>query len=303
LKKTLGFSVESRHAMFTETTRVRSILTRTSGYLEDVCSHSLQPYRGCPLGASLCGVGCYVRHAGHITRGREWGSFLEVRENAAEAYLAGYDRENAWARRVRKGFVIFLSSATEPFPPQEKRYGVTRSILLAMREKPPDGLIVQTHSPLVVDALDLLLPLAESCQLRVHISIETDRDRLPGLPPPANPIDRRFEAARRLKTAGLRIVITVSPLLPIADPVAFFQRIAEVADAVVIDHFQGGDGSPADSGSRTLRTPLPAAMEAIDPDSLTLGYRDRMVAIACRMMGSGRVGVSRDGFAGRFLGH
>src|SRR5262249_35363975 len=99
--------------MEAETTRVRSVLTRASGYLRPVCSHSLQPYRGCPLGASLCGVGCYVRHAGHITRGREWGRFLEVRENAADAYREGYDRERAWARANRDGFVIFLSSATE----------------------------------------------------------------------------------------------------------------------------------------------------------------------------------------------
>ncbi len=151
-------------------------------------------------------------------------------KNAAEAYLAGYEREKAWGQTSRPGngvcVVIFLSSATEPFPPQEKRYGVTRSVLSAMLAKPPDGLIVQTHSPLVVDALDLLMPLAESCRLRVHLSIETDRDRLPGLPPPPSPIDRRFEAALRLKAAGLRVVITVSPLLPIADPIAFFQRIA-----------------------------------------------------------------------------
>jgi DNA repair photolyase len=283
----------------TETTRVRSILTRASGYLETVCSHSLQPYRGCPIGASLCGVGCYVRHSRHITLGREWGTFLEVRENAADSYNAGYDRERAWGRRARDGFVIFLSSATEPFPPQESRFGATRSVLSAMLEKPPDGLIVQTHSPLVVNALDLLGPLANVCQLRVHVSIETDRDRIPGLPSPPSPVERRFEAARSLRAAGLRVVITVSPLLPIADPDAFFGRIAASADAVVIDHFKGGDGSASDSGARTLRTPLPAAMAQIDPTSVTLEYRDRMVEAARTWM-PGRVGVGREGFAGRF---
>jgi DNA repair photolyase len=286
--------------MKTEMTHVRSILTRASGYLEAVCSHSLQPYRGCPFGASLCGVGCYVRHSGHITQGRAWGSFLEVRENAAESYLMGYDRERAWGRRARDGFVIFLASATEPFPPQESRFGVTRSVLSAMRAKPPDGLIVQTHSPLVVEALDLLVPLAEACRVRVHLSIETDRARVPGLPPPPSPIERRFEAARRLKAAGLRVVITVSPLLPISDPDAFFGRIAQTADAVVIDHFKGGDGSALDSGSRTLRTPLPAAMAELDPTSITLEYRDRMVEVARNQM-PGRVGVGREGFAGRFV--
>src|SRR4051794_25471207 len=156
--------------MQTELSTIQSVLTRASGYLETVCSHSLQPYRGCPLGASLCGVGCYVRHSGHITQGRAWGHFLEVRENAAEAYYEGYDRERAWGRARRGRFVIFLSSATEPFPTQETRFGITRSVLSAMLDRPPDGLIVQTHSPLVVDALDVLEPLSLRCSLRVHVS-------------------------------------------------------------------------------------------------------------------------------------
>jgi DNA repair photolyase len=285
--------------MQTEWNTIRSILTRTSGYLETVCSHSLQPYRGCPFGASLCGVGCYVRHSRSITRGRAWGSFLEVRTNAAEAYRAGVDLEGRWARRRRGegGFVIFLSSATEPFPPQESRHRVTRSVLSAMLDQPPDGLIVQTHSHRVVEAMDVLVPLAGRCALRVHVSIETDRDRLPGLPPPASPVARRFEAARELRRAGLRVVVTVAPLLPIVDPHRFFTRIAEVADAVVLDHFIGGDGSV--HGTRTLATPLPAAMAALDPASVTLDYRARMAAIAERYL-PGRVGIGRDGFAGRF---
>jgi DNA repair photolyase len=283
-----------------ETTRVRSVLTRATGWLRTVGSHSLQPYRGCPFGVSLCGVGCYVRHCGHLLRGREWGRFLEVRENAATSYLEGYDRERRWARARRDGFTVFLSSATEPFPPQEARYGVTRGVLEAMREQPPDGLIVQTHSPRVVDALHVLGPLAGLCALRVHVSIETDRDGLPGLPPPASPVARRFEAARALRAAGLRVVITVAPLLPIADPDGFFAEVAASADAVVLDHFLEGDGSPGATGWRTLRTPLPAAMAAVDPASLTLDYRDRMAEVARRYL-PGRVGVGCAGFAGRFV--
>src|SRR5262245_49072568 len=129
--------------MATTSTTIQSVLTRSGGYLTTVCSHSLQPYRGCPFGKALCGVGCYVQHSGHITQGRAWGSFLEARVNAAESYLQGIERERAWARRARGAFRIFLSSATEPFPPQERRWGVTRSVLEAMRTAPPDGLIVQ----------------------------------------------------------------------------------------------------------------------------------------------------------------
>ncbi len=279
-------------------TSVRSILTRSSGYLKTVCSHSLQPYRGCSFGRSLCGVGCYVRHNPFVTRGLEWGSFLEVRENAAAAYLSLCDRERRWARTSRGRFGVFMSSATDPFVPHERRFRVTRSVLHGMLENPPDELIIQTHSHLATRYLDIFSDLSRCCSLRMHISIESDRDRLPGLPPPASSVARRFEAAACLREAGIHVVITVAPLLPIADPDAFFQRVSDCADAVVIDHFIGGDGTV--DGARTLRTPLPEAMAAVDPACLTIEYRDEIVAKALERM-PGRVGVGIDGFAGRLL--
>jgi DNA repair photolyase len=283
--------VESREAT------VRSILTRTTGYLSAVTSHSLQPYRGCSYGSALCGVGCYVRHNGWVTRGEAWGSFLEARTNAAERYREQAPRERRWARRARGEFAIFLSSSTDPFVPQERRLGVTRRVLEALCDDPPDALVLQTHSHRVTDYLDLYPRLSGACRLRVHLSIESDRDRLPGLPPPASPVARRLAAAEALRAAGLRVVVTVSPLLPIDDPERFFARVAEVAHAVVIDHFVGGDGSP--DGGRTRRTPLPAAMEAVLPGSSELAYRDAIVAVARRAL-PGRVGVGAPGFAGTY---
>lgn len=279
-------------------TRVRSILTRTSGYLKTVASHSLQPYRGCSFGSSLCGVGCYVRHNAFVTRGRPWGGFLEVRENAAETYRAQLARERRWGRTSRGGFCIYMSSSTDPFLPHERRFGITRSVLEAMLEAPPDALVVQTHTHLVARQLELLAALARRCELRVHISIESDRDRLPGLPPPASPVARRLAAAARFRAAGVHTVITVAPLLPIRDAHAFFRAVSDAADAVVVDHFIGGDGSR--DGARTLTTALPGAMAALAPRSLDLAYRDEMVGIACEIM-PGRVGVGIDGFAGRLL--
>ncbi len=280
------------------TTQVREILTRSSGFLRNVCSHSLQPYRGCSFGNSLCGVGCYVQHNGWLTRGAAWGSFLEIRENAAQAYLASVERERKWARSRRGRFTIFLSSSTEPFLPQERRFGVTAAVLAAMAESPPDALIVQTHSHHVVDRLDLLRDLTARTALRVHLSIETDRESLAGLPAHASPVAARFAAAAELHAAGIAVVITVSPLLPIVDPDAFFARIATCADGVVIDHFIEGDGTP--DGHRTRATALPAAMEAIETGSTALAYRERIADLAQRHL-PGRVGISRDGFAGRFL--
>ena len=281
-------------------TPVGRILTRCSGYLTTVCSHSLQPYRGCALGNSLCGVGCYMRHSWYVNRGREWGSFVESRTNAAEAYVKEYLAERAWARRARGRFGVFLSSATEPFQPIERtaRGGVTRRVLEAMADRPPDLLIVQSHSHHVADYLDLYPDLARGCDLRFHVSIESDRDRLGDLPPSASPVAKRIDAAGKLRREGLRTVVTLSPLLPIDDPPGFFRRLGDVADAVVIDHFIQGDGSAL--GSRTRRTPLPQAMAAVLPRSVTLDYRDEVVAAAHEFF-PGEVGVGLDGFAGRML--
>ena len=178
----------------------------------------------------------------------------------------------------------------------ERTARVTRGVLEAMEELPPDLLILQSHSHHVADYVDLYVRLARRCTLRIHVSIESDRDRLPGLPPSASTVAKRVDAAGRLRAAGLHVVVTVSPLLPIDDPHAFFARLAGVADAVAIDHYIGGDGTP--DGARTRRTSLPIAMAAVDARSVTLAYRDEIVAIA-RQYFPGRVGVNFDGFAGK----
>ncbi|MBL9124579.1 MAG: hypothetical protein JNG90_13170 [Planctomycetaceae bacterium] len=283
--------------MSTTLTRIKNVLTRTSGYLRTVTSHSVQPYQGCSFGNSLCGVGCYVQHNGHLTRGRPWGSFLEVRENAAESYREHYERECRWARIARGKFSIFLSSSTDPFVPQEARYGVTQRLLAAMCAHPPDELVLQTHSHRVADYLELIASLAERTELRLHLSIETDREAIPGLPPHASSVGDRLATARRAKDGGIRTVVTVSPLLPLEDPDAFFARIAEAADAVVLDHFIEGDGTP--DGRRTRQTGLVGAIEGLDPKAAELAYRDQMARVAQRYL-PGRVAIGIDGFAGRF---
>ncbi len=274
----------------------KSILTRASGYLREVCSHSINPYVGCGFGRSACGVGCYVRHNAWLTKGRDWGSFVEVKTNAPEVYVHTYRTEQRWAHRRDQPFSIFFSSATEPWQPVEKQYRITRQLLEAMRTHPPDELILQTHAPAMRDDLDLVAALSQQCRLRVHVSIEGDVERLPGLPPPPASVAGRIELLRQLSAAGIFAVACLSPLYPMEHPAAFFEQLAEAgASAVVIDHFIEGDGTP--EGSRTWETPLPRHMEAVDSESTRLEYRDRIAAIARSYL---PVGISASGFAGHY---
>jgi len=274
----------------------KSILTRTSGYLQKVSSHSLNPYSGCGFGNSSCGEGCYVRFNSWVNRGRPWGSFVDIKANAADLYSQTANREKAWAAKQSQPFSIFMSSSTDPWQPAEKKYRVTRKVLQAMKTLPPHELILQTHSPAILEDIDLIEALSRNCKLRVHISIEGDREVLPGQPPPPSSVADRIQTLQQLSSRGIFTVGCLSPLYPLDDADRFFNRIKSAGtSAVIIDHFILGDGTS--DGSRTKKTRLPTLMKNVLPESIHLSYRDKVVNIARKYL---PVGISATGFAGNY---
>jgi len=271
-----------------------SILTRTSGYLREVCSHSLNPYIGCGYGNSSCGEGCYVQFNQWLLRGRKWGDFVDVKINADKVYYKTAQAERRWAVRRGGPFSIFFSSSTDPWQPVERKFRVTHRVLNAMLEEVPDVLILQTHSSMILEDMKCIVALDRLCDLRVHISIEGDQDSLPGLPPPPCSVDQRIKLVKEFALRGIMVVVCMSPLYPLRDPDYFFTRLVESgASAVVIDHFIGGDGTQ--DGSRTRRTRLPLAMKSFDEQALDLSYREKVATVARNYL---PVGISAPGFAG-----
>jgi DNA repair photolyase len=274
----------------------KSILTRTSGYLKTVSSHSLNPYVGCGFGRSACGEACYVRFNQWLLQGREWGRFVDIKINAAKVYSQTVEKEKKWARKTGGCFSIFFSSSTDPWQPVERKVRLTRQLLDAMCGVPPDRLILQTHSTIILDDLSKIQSLSEICDLRVHVSIESDMDHLPGLPSPPCSLEERMEVLKKFTDRGMQTVACLSPLYPMKAPDAFFSRLAKMGvSAVVIDHFILGDGTG--DGSRTLQTKLPRAMAEVNPLSVDLSYRDRVARIAGKYL---PVGISASGFAGHY---
>ncbi|MCZ6779192.1 MAG: hypothetical protein O7F16_09510 [Acidobacteria bacterium] len=276
--------------------QVRSILTRTGGFLREGYSHTLNPYRGCAYGGALCGLPCYAQHSVWITSGRAWGSFLDVKVNAAEVYRSQVNRERRWAA-TRGGLRIYMSSVTDPYVPQERQYGITRSLLEVMLDEPPERLVLQTHTPYPLwdlERLRALLPLVPD--LSVNISIETDRDNLgPGFPPHATPVAERITALESLRKAGIPCVAVVAPMLPIEDPREFARRLGAACDRVVLDHFLLGDGSPG--GLRTRRTGFPSKLEEAGWQQWTsLEQFEKVCDIFSEVLGADRVQKSRHGF-------
>lgn len=293
--------------IFMEVNRVhaKTILTPTGGFLSSY-THTINPYHGCQLGSGLCGNYCYARAIVKSVKGesRTWGRYLDAKVNASDLYR----RECTSIRRSNSLLRIFMSSVTDPYVPIEKDLRVTRSLLEAMVEMPPDCLAIQTHTPNVLWDLELIKKLGSLCTVSVQISVETDMEN--------DDLDRffdtnlnfrhvysvrsRLEALSSIKESEVRSVAAVSPLLPLRDPYGFARVIGSSSHYAILDHFLLGDGS---NGTRTgskayFDEPLPALLERNGYGEWnSLDKFREIVGIFEKIMGRERVGVSREGFA------
>jgi len=271
-----------------------SILTPTSGYLASGYTHTINAYRGCAFAGALCGSFCYAKHNRWITKGRPWG-FYGPKERAVEAYRRDFDRIRRPSRGEPRPLRIYMSSSTDPYIPQENTLRITRSLLEAMIDRPPEVLVIQSHHTLALRDIDPIAEISAQCRARLSLTVETDMDRIPGFPPHASPPARRLEVLEAFRGRGVPTQATLSPLLPIADLPAFARRLDAACDRVILDHYLIGDGSPG--GWRTRRTGFPARLaEAGFGEWNELSKFEEVRAALAEALGPGRVLVGCAGF-------
>jgi DNA repair photolyase len=167
----------------------------------------------------------------------QWGKWLRAKENAVE--LA-----RKTAHRVA-GQALYCSSVTDPYLPVERTLLLTRGILDALVPHQP-RLVVQTRGPLVVRDINVL---RQFHSLRVNLSIPTDDDAMrQRFEPKAPPLEKRWQAARELKEAGIPVGLCVTPMLPLHDIDTFAERlIAFCPDVLVVQEFHQASGFGADT--------------------------------------------------------
>ncbi len=203
----------------------RSILTpQKVGALGGSYSYTLNPYRGCAFGCSYCYAKGFTHDA---VLESTWGGWVTAKRNAPELLY----RE---AGRLA-GARVFMSSATDPYQPAERKHRLSRACLQVMLSMlpGPELIHIYTRSPYVLDDLDLLLALGE--RVEVAMSITTDDDSVRRLFEPHAPsIPRRLETLRALGDAGVRTRASVSPLLP-SDPDRLARLISEVTGRAFVD--------------------------------------------------------------------
>jgi DNA repair photolyase len=191
---------------------------------------TVNPYRGCEFGCRYC----YARYT-HEFMELEPSDFEKkvfVKEHAAEVLAHDLEQKLRW---TTSGFApaehIAIGTATDPYQPAEREFGVTRGILERMAEHTGLSVSITTKSDQVLRDLDLLRRIAARSSLWVNLSITTPRPRLARLLEPRAPRpDLRFEAVRKLREAGLAAGVFVMPVLPgLTDRQADLEMLAQTA--------------------------------------------------------------------------
>ena len=171
----------------------KTILSKSKLYDSD---YSINPYRGC---SSNC-IYCYSPYI--LREGRKWGTFVDVKINAPEVL----EKE---IRKINSGNIL-ISSVTDPYQPLERKYEITKKILEKLKNT-KFFVSILTKSDLVLRDIDLLKQL--NCE--VGITLTTLNDNVRQLfEPNASSVERRLNALRELKDAGIKTYIFFGPMLP-----------------------------------------------------------------------------------------
>lgn len=176
--------------------KAKSILAKSGLGVDYV----INPYVGCMHGC----IYCYARFMKRFTGHKElWGEFLDVKINAAELIPKNTEQY--------KNKSIMVASVTDAYQPAEIRYKLMRSILKNLLPLEPD-LSILTKSGLIVRDTDLLKQF-KKCLVGVSLSTLDDRIRKE-VEPGGAPVERRIDALKKVKKAGVKTFIFLSPIFP-----------------------------------------------------------------------------------------
>lgn len=180
--------------------KAKSILNRSR-----LGGYTLNPYVGCPHGC----VYCYNQH--FLTqirpRNEKWGDFLEIKLNAPEIL----EKEITGKYKNQKD-EVFFSTVSDPYNPLEKQHQLTRKCLevLAKAQWPVQ---ILTKSDLVLHDIEIFKKFRHSIEIGFSITTLNKRAQMI-FEPGASLVEKRIEAMKKLKKAGLKTYAFIGPILP-----------------------------------------------------------------------------------------
>ena len=204
---------------------------------------TINPYRGCEFACKYC----YARYTHEYMEldGSEFEKKIYVKKDAAPllawdvAHKYSYESEGSGGARPDH---IAIGTATDPYQPAEREYGLTRACLEELAKKEGLSVSIITKSNQIVRDIDVLQRIAERSNLGIDITITTLRAGLTRLLEPRAPRpDLRLAAVKQLHEAGLPVGVSASPLIPgITDRDGDLEAVAAAAKEAGAQWFFSG---------------------------------------------------------------
>jgi DNA repair photolyase len=173
-----GESISQGHQVDYLSLENRSLLTRCTSARVPF-SWQINPYRGCEFACKYC----YARYT---------HEFMEMRDSLDFERKIYVKKHNAWLLRqelkqVRIGQSIAIGTATDPYQPAERKFGITRAIMEEFARHEGLSLGLVTKSDLILRDLDLLRAIARKNRLSIHVTITTTDTNLARILEPRAP--------------------------------------------------------------------------------------------------------------------
>lgn len=195
---------------------------------------TINPYRGCEYGCKYC----YARFTHEFLERRGKDDF------ETEIYAKDWDRRAFLAelRALKPGDVIGIGTATDPYQPAERRFGLTQQVLDAMLLLRGMRICLTTKSNLVARDTVLLKNLSVHNDVSVAMTVTTMNRKLARMLEPNAPRpDLRMEAVAKLAGAGVKVGVLASPILPLlTDSEENLEKVALEAQRAGATHFGAG---------------------------------------------------------------
>ena len=168
---------------------------------------TVNPYRGCEFGCKYC----YARYAHEFMELRDPQQF-ERKIYAKRFHAPAFRAELA---KVKNGESVWIGTATDPYQPAERRYGITRQILEVLAKERGLRIGITTKSDLVARDAELLRTISEDNAIHIHLTITTLDENLARMIEPLAPRPAlRLDAARKLTAAGIGVTVLGNPVMP-----------------------------------------------------------------------------------------
>jgi DNA repair photolyase len=221
---------------------VRSILNRCDSNRVPF-EWTINPYRGCEFACKYC----YARYTHEYMEldGGEFEKKIYVKQDAAALLARDVSRKYSYSSEKSGGERpdhIAIGTATDPYQPAEREYGVTRACLEELAKREGLSISIITKSNQIVRDMDVLAKIAARSSLQIDITVTTLRPRLARLLEPRAPQPKlRLGAVKELREAGLQVGVSASPLLPgITDGEGELEAVAAAAKEAGAQWFFSG---------------------------------------------------------------